>query len=51
MQKSSDPKESSKKKLVLRKESIRALDGVNLALVAGGADTAATCNPPPNRPT
>lgn len=39
MQKNGERKLTRRKKLVLRKESIKALDNVDLSLVAGGENT------------
>ena len=39
MQKNREIKQTSKKKLILRKESIKALDNVDLSLVTGGQTT------------
>jgi hypothetical protein len=50
MQKTNETKPTSKKKLVLRKESIRAMDHVNLALVMGG-DTTTSVPPDTGHPT
>ena len=49
MQKDKAAKQS-KKKLVLRRESIKALDSLNLAF-AGESNTNYTCEPSGNKPT